>query len=118
MILRLVNLNLANLFCDKSANTLQICYVTSIFTETLHFSPKESHVDGNGYFTEHCGYDLEGKFIFDDGNEAVIDILKRRNTLVRTYNFVHSYPYDWRTKKPIFVTTSRYFKSCLYTRCC
>jgi len=81
-----------------------------MFTQTLRFSAKASHVDEYGCFTKHSGYDLEGKFIFDEGNDAVIEILNQCNTLVQVDDFVHSYPYDWRTKKPIFVTTSRCLK--------
>ena len=64
-------------------------------------------MDKQGCFTERAGYDLKGKFIFEEGNDAVIEAVDCCNNLVQLSNYVHSYPYDWRTKKPIFVQTSK-----------
>ncbi|XP_076815858.1 isoleucine--tRNA ligase, mitochondrial-like [Clavelina lepadiformis] len=69
--------------------------------------PVDGHVDNSGCFMESAGFDLAGKFIFTSGNEAVVEILKQQNCLVLEHDYVHSYPYDWRTKKPIFIKTSR-----------
>nr|XP_039259013.1 isoleucine--tRNA ligase, mitochondrial-like [Styela clava] len=66
-----------------------------------------SGVDDMGKFTEISGFDLDGMFIFDDGNDSVIERLKQNNKLIHEHEYIHSYPYDWRTKKPIFVKTSR-----------
>lgn len=43
------------------------------------------------------GYSLEGKEVLGDGAIAVLDLLKKH--VVKTLTYVHSYPYDWRTKK-------------------
>lgn len=66
-----------------------------------------SEVDEEGRFTDDAGFNLVGKYIFSDGNEAVIDHIKRNDNLIMEHMYTHSYPYDWRTKKPIFVKTSR-----------
>nr|CAB3255166.1 isoleucine--tRNA ligase, mitochondrial [Phallusia mammillata] len=72
-----------------------------------HSLYSKSDVDDNGCFTADAGYDLHGKFVFTGGNDAVIDKLKENLTLFHEHKYTHSYPYDWRTKKPIFVKTSR-----------
>ena len=81
-------------------------YSVNVYKIIAFFS-KDSYVDECGCFTAQSGFDLEGKFIFGDGNNTVLEILNRHRTLMHTNDFTHSYPYDWRTKKPIFVTTSR-----------
>lgn len=43
------------------------------------------------------GYDLEGKDVITQGSKAVLQLLKKN--VVHSYNYTHSYPYDWRTKK-------------------
>lgn len=35
--------------------------------------------------------------------EAVIDRLQKVNMLLRSHEYLHSYPYDWRSKKPIII---------------
>ncbi|KAJ9651230.1 isoleucine-tRNA ligase [Neophaeococcomyces mojaviensis] len=53
---------------------------------------------------------LAGKYVFDAGNKAVLDLLRSENALVSTYNFKHKYPIDWRTKKPIMIrATAQWF---------
>jgi len=69
-------------------------------------SLQQSYVDDEGFFTTGSGFGLEGKFIFTDGNSAVIDLLRQRKKLVHVDDYCHSYPYDWRTKKPTFMKTS------------
>ena len=64
-------------------------------------------MDNSGCFTAEAGYNLKGKFIFEEGNDAVIESLKSHNTLLYVHEYKHNYPYDWRTNKPIFVKTSR-----------
>ena len=72
---------------------------------------QQSHVDEDGCFTQEAGYDLTGKFIFCDGNDAIIEMVRSRGNLYHEHNYQHSYPYDWRTKKPIFLKTSKYVNS-------
>lgn len=69
-----------------------------------------SPVDGRGYFTEEAP-GLEGIF-YDEANIKVTDWLKENNALLKLDFFTHSYPHDWRTKKPvIFRATPQWFAS-------
>ncbi|KAJ2741213.1 isoleucine-tRNA ligase [Coemansia sp. BCRC 34301] len=60
-----------------------------------------SPVDDCGRFTGDVGAALEGKEVLGDGNAAVIEMLSAMGALVSKADFTHSYPYDWRTNKPI-----------------
>ena len=68
-------------------------------------------VDEKGRMMPGVGERLEGKF-FEDANDIVLEILKENNALLKHSTFTHSYPHDWRTKKPlIFRATSQWFCS-------
>ncbi|KAI9505786.1 isoleucyl-tRNA synthetase [Coemansia spiralis] len=60
-----------------------------------------SPVDDYGRFTSEAGQELAGKEVLSEGTEAVVDILTKLGALFSKERFAHSYPYDWRTKKPI-----------------
>lgn len=69
------------------------------------------NVDEQGRMMEECGERLAGKTV-DDANEIVIDWLTEEDKLLSRENIVHSYPHDWRTKKPIiFRATTQWFAS-------
>ncbi len=55
-------------------------------------------VDGRGIMTENAGPDFEGQF-YDKITPLVIE--KLGDLLLATEQISHSYPFDWRTKKPI-----------------
>ncbi len=68
-------------------------------------------VDEKGRMMPGVGERLEGKF-FEEANDIVLDILRENNALLKHSTFTHSYPHDWRTKKPlIFRATSQWFCS-------
>ncbi|KAK7046684.1 tRNA synthetases class I-domain-containing protein [Favolaschia claudopus] len=75
------------------------------------------HVGSAGEFTSdvidvvgEVGQVLIGKEVLDEGSRAVVDLLKQAGALVKIQRIKHSYPYDWRTGKPIIVTaTSQWF---------
>ncbi|MGB7414603.1 MAG: isoleucine--tRNA ligase [Thermosynechococcaceae cyanobacterium] len=70
-----------------------------------------SPVDGNGQFTAEAG-PFEGLNVLNGGNEAVIEALKSAGTLLKEEDYVHKYPYDWRTKKPVILrATEQWFAS-------
>ncbi|WP_110986815.1 isoleucine--tRNA ligase [Acaryochloris thomasi] len=70
-----------------------------------------SPVDGNGQFTKEAG-PFEGLNVLNGGNEAVIEALKSAGTLLKEEDYVHKYPYDWRTKKPVILrATEQWFAS-------
>lgn len=67
-------------------------------------------VDERGYFTNEAP-GFEGVF-YDDGNKLVSDKLTEKGALLKLAFITHSYPHDWRTKKPtIFRATSQWFAS-------
>lgn len=57
-------------------------------------------VDEKGYMTKNAGEDFEGKF-YDDVVGLVINKLSEANVFLAKEKITHSYPFDWRTKKPI-----------------
>ncbi|WP_173916546.1 isoleucine--tRNA ligase [Halobacillus sp. Marseille-Q1614] len=67
-------------------------------------------VDNKGVFTEEApGY--EGLF-YDKANKPITDKLKEAGALLQLEFITHSYPHDWRTKKPtIFRATDQWFAS-------
>ena len=67
-------------------------------------------VDGRGYLTKEAG-EFAGLF-YEDANRVIINRLNEENALLKEIEIIHSYPHDWRTKKPIiFRATSQWFAS-------
>ncbi len=67
-------------------------------------------VDSRGFMTEEAG-EFAGMF-YEVANEEVIKRLDEENMLLQKYSFMHSYPHDWRTGKPIiFRATPQWFAS-------
>ncbi|MCQ1419876.1 isoleucine--tRNA ligase [Staphylococcus aureus] len=72
--------------------------------------PVISPIDAKGVFTEEGGQ-FEGMF-YDKANKAVTDLLTEKGALLKLDFITHSYPHDWRTKKPvIFRATPQWFAS-------
>ncbi|MFA6829771.1 MAG: isoleucine--tRNA ligase [Bacilli bacterium] len=68
-------------------------------------------VDEKGYMMESTGKELAGLF-YEEANDKVIEILQREGALLCEVDIEHSYPHDWRTKKPtIFRATKQWFCS-------
>lgn len=61
-------------------------------------------VDENGIYTEDSIPQLVGLNVLLNGQEKVLELLK--NNIIHLENFVHSYPYDWRTKLPVILRAS------------
>uniref|UniRef100_A0A6I8SWV8 Isoleucine--tRNA ligase, mitochondrial n=1 Tax=Xenopus tropicalis TaxID=8364 RepID=A0A6I8SWV8_XENTR len=72
-----------------------------------HKLPVDCLVDESGHFTTGAGAELENKAVLTDGNETVIQMLHASKSLLKEESFVHSYPYDWRTKKPVIIRASK-----------
>uniref|UniRef100_A0A8B9PTW0 isoleucine--tRNA ligase n=1 Tax=Apteryx owenii TaxID=8824 RepID=A0A8B9PTW0_APTOW len=72
-----------------------------------HQLPTDCLVDEGGFFTEAAGPELQNKNVLEEGNEAVIQMLQAAGSLLKEEKYVHSYPYDWRTKKPMIVRASK-----------
>ena len=68
-------------------------------------------VDEHGYMMEGTGEGIEGLF-YEQANDAVLKIIEENGSLLKHTTFVHSYPHDWRTGKPlIFRATNQWFCS-------
>ncbi|MGJ3252828.1 MAG: isoleucine--tRNA ligase [Elainellaceae cyanobacterium] len=68
-------------------------------------------VDEAGNFTHEAG-PFDGLNVLKDANPAVIKALAEAGTLLKEEDYVHRYPYDWRTKKPtIYRATEQWFAS-------
>ena len=72
--------------------------------------PVISPLNDKGVFTEEGGQ-FEGMF-YDKANKAITDLLTEKDALLKLDFITHSYPHDWRTKKPvIFRATPQWFAS-------
>ena len=67
-------------------------------------------VDDKGYLNEESGM-FKGLF-FEEANKVITNWLNENGYLLKLKFITHSYPHDWRTKKPIiFRATSQWFCS-------
>lgn len=71
-------------------------------------------VDDEGRFTSAAYCEdpqyLLGKEVLQAGNQAVLRQLSDRGQLLHKHPYTHSYPYDWRTKRPVIVrATEQWF---------
>lgn len=64
-------------------------------------------VDENGCYLPDIGADLRGLSVLGEGNLRIVDLLKQSGHLLLQEDFFHSYPYDWRTKKPVIIRGSK-----------
>ncbi|CCI85417.1 isoleucyl-tRNA synthetase [Lactobacillus pasteurii DSM 23907 = CRBIP 24.76] len=72
--------------------------------------PIFSPVDNQGKFTDEIP-ELAGMF-YQDVDELMVKKLEEAKALLKLKKIVHSYPHDWRTKKPvIFRATTQWFAS-------
>lgn len=73
--------------------------------------PPYCPVDEHGMMDESCGDRLKGLF-YEAANDEVLKMLDEVGALLHMEKIVHSYPHDWRTKKPvIFRATPQWFCS-------
>ncbi|MGN1344029.1 MAG: isoleucine--tRNA ligase, partial [Traorella sp.] len=73
--------------------------------------PAYCPVDEHGCMMEECGDWVAGQYV-DDANKTVTMKLDELGALLKLEFITHSYPHDWRTKKPIiFRATTQWFAS-------
>lgn len=84
---------------------------------TLYVFPLNSHFKLNfqinqvdlineaGCYKTEAGAQFAGKYVLTEGNQAVIEYIKE--DLLGRSEIKHSYPYDWRTKKPVIIKASK-----------
>ncbi|WP_184403594.1 isoleucine--tRNA ligase [Geomicrobium halophilum] len=67
-------------------------------------------VDHKGVFTDEAP-GFEGEF-YDKANKTITETLEENKALLKLQFITHSYPHDWRTKKPvIYRATEQWFVS-------
>lgn len=72
--------------------------------------PVLSPVDNRGCYTDEAP-GFEGLF-YEKANPVMVEKLQELGALLKVSKFVHSYPHDWRTKKPvIYRATPQWFAS-------
>ncbi|KAL5293101.1 IARS2 family protein [Megaselia abdita] len=69
-----------------------------------HKIPIKSLVNEEGRYSSNAPDFLVGKHVIEEGNELVIS--KLEDDLLFKGTFCHSYPIDWRTKKPVIIRAS------------
>ncbi|XP_020140016.2 isoleucine--tRNA ligase, mitochondrial [Microcebus murinus] len=72
-----------------------------------HNLPMDCLVDEDGIFTDAAGPELQNKAVLEEGTDVVIKMLQTAQNLLKEEKLVHSYPYDWRTKKPVVIRASK-----------
>ena len=67
--------------------------------------------DTQGRMVPEMGERIAGMY-WEKANGVIIEIMEEKGTLVKALKIMHSYPYDWRTKKPIiFMAAEQWFAS-------
>jgi len=67
-------------------------------------------VDHKGFMTEKAG--KYAGVSYSEANDLIIEDLQKNGSLLKCLELNHSYPHDWRTKKPIiFRATPQWFAS-------
>ena len=62
-------------------------------------------VGEDGKYLAEAGLGLAGMGIFTEGSDQVLELLG--DDVMHSDTITHSYPYDWRTKKPVFLRASK-----------
>lgn len=62
-------------------------------------------MDGTGRYDESVDdASLVGADVLDGtANERVLSMLRSAGTLLKSSPFIHRYPYDWRTARPVIL---------------
>jgi isoleucyl-tRNA synthetase len=123
----LLNLKYSLPIYDRIQPVINADYVTTTDgTGFVHIAPgygEEDYIAGKEYgldvlvCVDNHGYQMEnaGKYagmFYDDSEDAIIEDLKACGSLLLLDPITHSYPHDWRTKKPvIFRATPQWFAS-------
>lgn len=80
------------------------------FASQKYKLPIISPLDDKGVFTSEAP-GFEGVF-YDTANKEITELLEEKGALLKLEFFTHSYPHDWRTKKPvIYRATAQWFAS-------
>lgn len=123
----LLNLKYKHPLYDRVSPTINADYVTTTDgSGFVHIAPgygEEDFIAGKEYGLDILvcvndkGYQTEeaGKYaglFYDASEDVIIEDLKACGSLIKLKPITHSYPHDWRTKKPvIFRATAQWFAS-------
>lgn len=66
--------------------------------------PVKCVVDEKGNYTEDAPGKVSNRNVLTDGNDTVLKLIQ--SDVVHLGEITHSYPLDWRTKKPVFIRAS------------
>uniref|UniRef100_A0A0P4W8B8 isoleucine--tRNA ligase n=1 Tax=Scylla olivacea TaxID=85551 RepID=A0A0P4W8B8_SCYOL len=74
--------------------------------------PVECQVDEQGKFMDGVMTELRGLKVLEEGNHSVLQLLTntggpRESLLLKEELYTHSYPYDWRTRKPVIIRATK-----------
>lgn len=58
-----------------------------------------------GQYSATAGSQLEGLHVLTEGKDKVLNLIQE--DVICTEDYTHSYPYDWRTKKPVILKASQ-----------
>lgn len=100
---------------------LESAHVTGSGTGLVHVAPAHGHddflvglrydlskvslVDGQGKYTPDAGDELSGLAVLNEGSDFVRERLEK--DIIHQERYKHSYPYDWRTNKPVLIRASQ-----------
>lgn len=124
---KIIGIKYKHVFMDRIAPVVDGFHVTlEAGTGLVHMAPmygaddfiigKENGLEMiNGIDDQGVLNDLSGEFsglFFEDANKAITTKLDELGVLLKLKFITHSYPHDWRTKKPvIFRATKQWFCS-------
>ena len=63
-------------------------------------------IDENGCYDSSVPH-FTGLYALEEGNRAILNTLTEMGHILYQKTYVHSYPYDWRTKKPVLLRASK-----------
>ncbi|MCJ1379872.1 isoleucine-tRNA ligase [Xylographa soralifera] len=53
---------------------------------------------------------LVGQAVLKEGNNTILDYLRKRDAILASHQHRHNYPYDWRSKEPVIIrATEQWF---------
>ena len=64
-------------------------------------------IDENGCYDSTVPDNFKELFALEEGNNEIIKLLEKGNHILAKNSYIHSYPYDWRTKKPVLLRASK-----------
>lgn len=98
-------------FLGLNFSLSSILYLDYLLFTSKNLEIEDCLVDENGRFNEHVSKYLPssaiGLNIFKEGSDFVLEFMK--NNVFKASTYEHSYPYDWRTKLPVFTTVKNQF---------